>query len=45
MHNHERFQTFCRVCHKVFEADSAEAAIALALDHEITEHETPRTAV
>jgi len=38
MNLHERFQTHCRFCHKVFEADSNDDVIALAVAHEHSKH-------
>ena len=35
---HERFQAFCQFCHNKFEADTADAAILLAMAHERDKH-------
>lgn len=42
--DHERFQTHCRFCFKILEADSTEEALALAEEHEQTDCEKNGTA-
>lgn len=38
MNLHERYQTFCRFCHAVFEEDTAGEAIAKVVEHENEKH-------
>ena len=34
----ERFQSHCRICYRIFEADTAEQAIQAAVEHEREPH-------